>query len=186
MKTTVLLVRHGHSEANLLKLFAGHKDYVLTELGHEQGKKVAQYLQKIYHVDAVYSSDLSRAFQTAEHIAKALNLTAIADVRFREIHGGDWEDMLHAQIPVQYPDDFFVWKNDIGNSRCTNGESALEVAERVYNALLDVADRHPGQCIVVVTHAVATRTALWKVSGGPVSAMQEIPFGSNCCVNELL
>lgn len=186
MKTKILLVRHGQSEANLLNLFAGHRGYPLTALGHEQAERTANYLKQMYSVDIVYSSDLPRAFQTAEHIALKFGLPVITDARFREIYGGDWEDALLDQLITRFPEDFCRWKNDIGNSCCTNGEAPVAVGNRVYNALLDIASKYEGKCIVVMTHAVALRAALWKISGAPVSAMQQTVFGSNCCVNELV
>ena len=66
--TTLIFVRHGESLANLQNLFAGHYDIPLTELGHTQAERTAQYLDR-YHIDHIYASDLQRAYQTAEHTA---------------------------------------------------------------------------------------------------------------------
>ena len=71
--TTILLVRHGESEGNVLGLFTGHSGYSLSKLGHTQAAKTAEYIHATYEVDAVYSSDLPRAFQTAEYIAKTFS-----------------------------------------------------------------------------------------------------------------
>ena len=91
-KTTILLVRHGESMGNVLKLFTGHSGYPLSDLGHTQAARTAEYIHANYQVDAVYSSDLPRAFQTAEHIAKAFKLPVITHAGLREIYAGDWEN----------------------------------------------------------------------------------------------
>ena len=186
MKTTILLVRHGQSEANLADLFAGHTGHPLTALGHQQAEKTAQYLRETYPVNMVFSSDLPRAFQTAEHIANIFSLPVITDARFREISGGEWEYVPLAKLSEKFPEDYHIWKTDIGNACCTGGEKVLDTAERVFDGLKALAQRYAGGCIVVATHAMALRTALWKVSEGPMSSMQQISLGSNCSVSELI
>ena len=84
-KTRILLVRHGESEGNVLGVFTGHSGYPLTENGHRQAKLTAEYIRENYPVEAVYSSDLPRAYQTAEHIARAFDLPVVTDCCFREI-----------------------------------------------------------------------------------------------------
>ena len=61
----------------------------------------------------------------------------------------------------------------------------MEVAERVTRGLEDVARIHEGQCVVIATHATPIRAALWKASGGSVSAMQQLSWGGNCAISEL-
>lgn len=186
MKSTILLVRHGQSEANLSGVFAGHTGHPLTPLGHEQAERAAKYIKETYAVDAIYSSDLPRAFQTADHIARAFHLPVITNANFREINGGAWEDMPFSELLQAFPQDFGLWSRDIGNSKCTGGEAVLSVANRVYAALVDVAAANPGKCIVVASHATPIRSVLWKISGEPVSAMQNTTWGSNCGISELV
>lgn len=181
-KTTIILVRHGQSEANLSDTFAGHSGYSLTPLGREQAARTAEYIKKTYPVDAVYSSDLPRAFQTAEYTARAFGLPITTDAHFREICAGDWEGVHFDQLTQQYPKEFAVWQNDIGNARCPNGESVTEVIERVYNGLLGIADK--GKCIVVATHATPLRSVLWKAADNADLDIQTISWGSNCAISE--
>lgn len=184
-KTTILLIRHGQSEGNILGVFTGHSGYPLSELGHKQAEMTGEYIRGNYDVDAVYCSDLPRAFQTAEHIAKAFSLPVVTDCRLREINAGEWENKPFADLPDLFSDAFTLWLEDLIHSRCTGGEAVLEVAERATNALLDLAVKNPGKCIAVVAHATTIRTALWKISGAPESAMQELGWGGNCGISEL-
>lgn len=185
MKTTILFIRHGQSEGNILGVFTGHSGYPLTDLGHKQATLTAAYIRNHYTVDAVYSSDLPRAFQTAEHIAKAFSLPVITDCRIREINAGAWENNRFTELTDLFPEDYTVWLEDVTHARCTGGESVLEVAQRTVNALQDIAAANPGKCIAVVAHATPIRSALWMISGGTKEAMEAFTWGGNCGISEL-
>lgn len=184
-KTTILLIRHGQSEGNILGVFTGHSGYPLSDLGHKQAEMTAEYIRRNYDVGAVYCSDLPRAFQTAEHIAKGFALPIVTNCRLREINAGDWENKPFADLPELFPDAFTLWLEDLIHARCTGGESVLEVAERSANALQDIAVSNLGKCIAVVAHATPIRAALWKLSGASEDAMQDLCYGSNCGISEL-
>lgn len=185
-KTTILLVRHGQSMGNIEGVFTGHTGHVLSDLGLKQAAMTADYLYKNYKVDAVYSSDLPRAFQTAEPTAQAFGLPIVTDARFREINVGEWDRKPFAHMLELYPEDYTVWMEDLIHARCTGGESVLEVAERVMDGINAFAAANPDKCVVVVTHATPLRCALWKISGAPESAIQDMSWGGNCAVSELV
>ncbi len=181
-KTTILLVRHGQSEANLQDLFAGHSGFSLTPLGREQAKRTAEFIKKTYPVDAVFSSDLPRAFQTAEYTARAFDLPIVTDAHFREIFAGKWEGVPFDRLESEYPEEFAIWSRDIGNARCTGGESVAEVIERVHKGVLGLAGK--GNCIVVATHATPLRSILWKTAEDADVNIQNVSWGSNCAISE--
>ena len=181
-KTTILLVRHGQSEANLSNTFAGHSGYSLTPLGREQAARTAAYIKDTYPVDAVFSSDLPRAFQTAEYTARAFDLPIVTDAHFREIFAGKWEGVQFDRLCEAYPEDFALWQQDIGNARCTGGESVMEVVDRVYHGILGLAGK--GNCIVVATHATPLRSVLWKTAEDPDMNIQNVSWGNNCAISE--
>lgn len=90
----LLVVRHGQSEADILRVCEGQADFSLTKLGHEQAESIAEYLSKNYEVDRIYASTLKRAMQTAEHISKKTNLQVIPEDKLREFDNGlraGWE-----------------------------------------------------------------------------------------------
>lgn len=185
-KTTILLVRHGESEGNTAAVFTGHRGYPLTPIGHTQAEVTAQYIKQNYSIDAVYSSDLPRAFQTAEHIALQYELPIVTDASLRELYAGQWENKHFSDLPLQYPEDFAVWKNDTLHSRCTGGESVLELLERVYNGVVAIAKKYPGQCVAIASHATPIRTLLWKLSGRGPEEFNRMGFSCNCAVSELV
>ena len=89
--TTLLIVRHGQSTANPNNIFAGHFNVPLTSLGIKQAEATAAYIAAHYRVDAVYSSDLERAFRTARILADRVGLDVHPCTDLREVYAGEWE-----------------------------------------------------------------------------------------------
>src|SRR5581483_12433051 len=94
--TTLLLVRHGETDWNSERRWQGHADEPLNETGRAQAREVADELAD-RSIDAVYSSDLSRARETAEIIAARLGLSVTTDARLGEVDVGDWSDGFGAR-----------------------------------------------------------------------------------------
>ncbi len=161
--TKFILIRHGQSMGNLHRRFLGHTDLPLTDKGRAQAAAVAEYL-KDEQIDAIYSSDLMRAYQTAEPVAASHGLTITTDTDLREIFAGEWEDDTFVHIHEVWGREFTIFRSDIGHSCPPNGESALAVGERVYACLTRIAAAHPDQTVLIATHATAigmfTATAL--------------------------
>ena len=183
--TTLLLIRHGQSQANLTRCFAGHLDAPLTQLGQQQAACTAEFVANAYSVDAVYGSDLLRAFDTGEAVARKVGLKTEPDAQLREIEAGRWEGVAFSQLEQDFPEDYGLWLRDIGNSRPTDGESVAELARRIDGALRRIAEENPGKTVVIATHATPIRVTQWNLSGQPLSYMKEIPWVSNASVTEL-
>ena len=183
--TTLLLVRHGQSEANLHDLFAGHFDAELMALGAEQAEATAQYISENYNVHKVYASDLKRAYKTGQIIAERLQVEIIADRGLREIDGGEWEGVKFWDLTHLYPEDFDRWQTDLASARCTGGESVQQLAERIMKTLEAIARENPDKTVVVATHATPVRAAMTMVQYGALSEMQHVPWVSNASVTTL-
>ncbi len=186
METTLLLIRHGESEANLEKRFAGHWDIPLTERGKLQARLTAEYISKNYSIDKIYSSDLIRAYYTAKAVGELTGLEVINDKSLREIDAGEWEEKTFEELAKEYPETFLkVWKEDIGSAVCDGGESVAHVGERVYNFLLKVAKDNQGKTVVIATHATPIRMALCLMEKKDVGRAREIVWASNASVTEV-
>lgn len=183
--TTIYFIRHGQSLGNLTHRFLGHTDLDLSELGYKQAAKTAELFKDI-QVDAVYTSDLCRAFNTVKPIADMKNLTLIPRTRLREISSGKWEGMEFDRIVTDYAADYSVWLTDIGNAVCTEGESVAHLQQRVAAEVEAIAAAHDGQTVVIGTHATPIRamTCLWR--GLPLSKMKNIPWISNASVTKVI
>ena len=182
MKTRFVMVRHGFSVANDQKRFAGNSDFELTELGALQAKKCAEAL-KGEKIDAIYASDLKRAYQTALPIAEALDLPINKCKGLREIFAGEWESMLFDELCEKYAEDYSVWRNDVGKARCTGGESTVELSERVLSALEKIARENQGKTVCIATHATPIRAVCTAAAGLAPEEMAKIKWVSNASIN---
>ncbi len=160
----LIIVRHGFSLFNGVKVFSGQYDVPLTKLGHEQAKKSAEYIKRNYTVDAVYSSDLSRAVDTAKPIAEVFGLEIKKDMRLRERSLGTWEGETQENIRESDPEGFRTFKEDFCHCNGGGGESFIEVGERLTEVFDEIVRENDGKIVVVVTHAGFMRTmcALWQ------------------------
>ena len=182
--TTVLMVRHGESEANRNNVFAGSFDADLQDRGVEQAGKTAEFIAKNYKVDKIYASDLKRAFKTGKAVADLLSMDIVPDCRLREISAGKWEGMKFDDIAREYPEEYIVWRTDLGNARCPEGESTRELGERILAALTEIAEQNDGNTVVIATHATPVRAMQSHCTYGDFGRMKDVKWVSNASVSE--
>ena len=172
-----IFIRHGQSEANLKRVFAGFSDFPLTDTGLLQAELTAQALLK-YKIDAVYASDLKRAYVTGEKTAAAQHCPIYASPCLREINAGAWEAMSFQEIDTKYHDDFYVWNNDIGHACPTNGESVIQLRDRILSAIYEIAQKEKNKTICIATHATPIRVCEAS-AGKDFYEIKNIPFVFN-------
>lgn len=181
----IILERHGQSEANLIGVFGGHTDFDLTPTGYEQAKKSGEYILENFKVDIIYSSDLKRAVSTAKFVADKLGKEIITNQNLREVFAGKWDGETFDIIEKNYSEDWKIWRNDVGNSRCTDGESVRELAERFLKALTEIAEKNEGKTVLVTTHATPIRATQCLLKKLPLDEMKNVPWGSNASLTVL-
>ena len=182
MKTTIYLVRHGQSQGNLKDQFIGHTDIALTDLGRKQAEVTATYFENV-HLDRIYSSDLQRAYDTACATARLKNLSVTKTAAMREIDGGQWETRVFSTLMETYKKDFSVWQNNFGNARCTDGESVLELQNRIVGEVRRIAEENPGKSVAIFCHATPIRVFRAHCDGASVAEMGNVPWASNASVS---
>lgn len=183
MSTKIIMIRHGYSISNDLKFFTGQSDIALTELGREQARLCGELFKDKKGIDAIYSSDLSRAYDTALEVGKALSLEVTPDENLREIFAGEWEMMPFLEIEKKYPEEYSVWKNDVGRANPVGGESVSAMAKRIEGAVRRIAEKHDGGCAVIATHATPIRVICTLSEGFDVTDMGRVPWVSNASVS---
>lgn len=182
--TKIILIRHGESLGNLKKVFLGHTDWDLSEKGYKQAELAAKYIDN-YDIDVIYASDLKRAYNTADAVAKRRGMEIIKTEPFREIFAGDWEGKEYWELDEKYPDERFLWNHDIGNARCTGGESVRELEARVVAELYRIAERHKGETILIGTHATPIRVIKCHILGKDIKDAKDILWSPNASVTVL-
>ncbi len=181
--TRMIFVRHGESIGNLERRFYGNFDRGLSELGKKQAEKTGEYLLENYKLDIAYASDLGRAFETGSIIAAKQKLSPIPDMGLREIYAGVWENMLFDEIMVKYEKEYYIWKNDIWNSRPVDGEAVRDLCVRVREAVWKIAEANDGKTVLIATHATPIRTLECEWLGVPYETMKDHPWVKNASVS---
>jgi len=150
-RTQVILVRHGETEWNIARIRQGHLDSRLTEKGIAQAKALAQRLAREKFM-ALYSSDLGRAVQTAMAIAELTGHEIVTDPRLRERHLGIFQGLDGEEIIAKYPEERRQFRTMGPDYVIPSGESMRQQVKRNVAYLDELAAKHRGEQIVVVTH----------------------------------
>jgi glucosyl-3-phosphoglycerate phosphatase len=170
----LVLWRHGQTAWNAERRFQGHSDVPLDETGREQARDSARYLAAM-QPNAIFSSDLARAAETAAYLGGLTGLPVHAEKDLRERGGGSWEGLTDKEIRERYPDAYAAWVP-------TDGEPIGAVADRVAAAFGKIADGLDGTrdpLAVVVCHGAAINLGISRLLGLPERARLLGPLG-NC------
>jgi probable phosphoglycerate mutase len=153
MTTRIVCIRHGETDWNAAGRWQGCAPTPLNADGFAQAERLARYLAATdTHFDAIYSSDLPRAHQTAQAIADALHLDIIDEPRLREVDLGDWQGLTRDEAETWDPIRYAAFRADWYTVPTPNGESRNQLKARARAAFDDIAARHTGQIIALVSH----------------------------------
>lgn len=161
----IYLVRHGVTAWNQDLRYQGQTDVPLCDYGREQVKRLAARLADRLEVDAFYTSDLSRAAETAAIVAAPHGLPVKRRADFREINFGRWEGLTATQIREQFADIYNEWLAKPLGVRPPGGETYAEVASRVRLGIAELVALHPGRNVVLVAHGGAIRCIIGTALG---------------------
>jgi broad specificity phosphatase PhoE len=181
----VILLRHGETDANAGGVVQGHSPTPLNTLGREQARRLAIRLAAWRpKIDALVTSDLPRAMQTAETIAAACGLALSCDAAWRERGLGEYEGRQVGELEL--------WRLASGENSPPGAESVEAFQERVRSALLGLHERFPSaHTIAVVTHGGPIRSILRMLSDGRLALAgarpdQQPPSIPNCSILSLI
>ena len=150
-RTRLIIVRHGETEWNIRGIRQGHLDSNLTEKGIAQAKALAQRLTR-ENFTALYCSDLGRAVQTAKEIADLTGHGIVTDPRLRERGLGIFQGLSGDDIKAKHPEEYKLHRSLGPNYVIPGGESVRQQVERNVACLNELAGKHQGEQIVVITH----------------------------------
>lgn len=172
--TELWLVRHGQTDWNLAGRWQGQAQSApgLNETGFAQARAARLPLMG-QRFSALYTSDLLRARQTAEILARPLELTVNLEPRLREINLGKWEGLLAGEIMVQYPQELAERQRDPWHTRAPGGEAPADVAARVLEALAEITNQYPQQKVLIVSHGLSLAVIRCKAEGLPLEQVYE-------------
>lgn len=184
--TRIIAIRHGETAWNVDTRIQGQLDIDLNDKGHWQAEQAGRALAgEALH--AVYASDLCRAFHTAQTIARvaAPLLQVQTHAGLRERAFGKFQGQTYAAIQEQWPQEAQLWRTRDPHFAPEGGESPTEVLDRVARTLSDIAARHAGQQIVIVSHGGVMDMLYRLATQQSVSATRTWDLG-NAAINRLL
>ncbi|GAA1431786.1 histidine phosphatase family protein [Microlunatus lacustris] len=176
----IIVWRHGRTPWNVENRFQGQADIGLDDVGRAQAARAARALAALQPT-VLWSSDLSRARDTAEALVELTGLPVSTDRRLREIHVGSWEGLLGEDVERVDPEGSRRLRAGEDIRRSATGESPSEVGTRVAAALRELADAAPdGSTVVAASHGLAGRVGVAELVGLPVEHHRLLGGLSNC------
>ena len=183
--TEIYLIRHTQTEGNRFRMFQGFWDGEVSRRGFCQIEALAQRFADI-PVDAVYSSDLTRAMLTAEAAARRDRLPIRTERALRELNVGPWEQQFFGNVAHETPEltDRFMY--DAENWFLDGAETFGQVRVRALRALEEIARENDGKTVAVVSHGVTIRCMLSGITGIPLTDVERLPIFRNTAVSRLI
>ncbi len=158
--TRLLLIRHGQTDWNNSRVFQGHQDTELSELGGSQAECLAERLAG-EKIDAAYASDLKRAYRTAIIGLKHHQIKVVPEPRLREMSFGAFEGLTAAEIAARYPEDWKRWNDDWVNVPPLGSNDTLKhLSDRVGQFFDEIKQVHSNETVLLVAHSGTLRALL--------------------------
>ena len=179
--TGIWLIRHGEAEGNLYRRIHGWYDGALTEMGFRQLPCLAERFRDV-PLEAVYSSDLRRAMDTARALSDPRGQVLRIREDLREVNMGAWEDQCWGWVERFDREEYRRLNRDPWTWSVPGCEPGGVTAARMENALLSIAQRHPGGEVAVVSHGSAIRLLLASLLGYTGGAVSRVPYCDNTAV----
>ena len=172
----VVLVRHGETDWNRERRVQGSQGASINDAGREQARALARLLWEV-PLQAVYSSTLARAVETASYVAGPHSLGVVTDPRLNEIHHGDWEGMAESDLPDL--DLYLKWRADPTSATLPGAEPLEAVHERAVAAMRDILAKHQegDGLVAVVSHQVVLALLKCYIQDRPWSDLRRHALG---------
>ena len=169
----LILVRHGETQWNRENRVVGFADIGLNDEGRRQVKRLALAL-KGEKVDAIYSSPLSRAWETAQEIARFHDGEVKADDAFKEMNAGELDGLTYDDMRERYGELIKRWFREPASVTMPGGEALASVQERAWLAVERIRGKHPDGAVMVVSHNFVIMCIICKALGIDLSQFRRL------------
>ncbi len=157
--TRIYLIRHGQSEWNKSNKIQGQHDTKLTELGKNQAMLLGNSLIN-ENIDIIYTSDLTRAYDTAEIISNIINKPLIASNLIREINFGVWEGLTSNEVKENYKDEYNIWLKEPDKLNIQGLERLEDLQKRAMTFMNRIVQENSNKNIAIVSHGAILKTII--------------------------
>ena len=183
--TRIVIIRHGQSVDNVAGRISGWTDSALTEVGHQQARRMAEHVGSRYQPTVVYASTLQRARHTAAPLVEHTGAPLIIRSNLRELHCGVAEGLTHEEVLERHAE---VWagaqiENDLSFG-WPGGETRREFFGRVRGVFAEILANHAGETVAVVSHGGVISSFLAHLLEGNPAAWRRYQL-HNCSVTEV-
>jgi len=161
--TEIILVRHGETEWNVAEIYRGRADVALNEVGIGQAELLGKYLGRL-KLDAIYSSPLRRALDTANIVAQHQDITVQVTHGLIDFDYGEWQGLPDQKVAMLYPDLHNEWQANPHLVRMPGGENLDDVAKRALGVVSEVVSKYKGGT-VLVSHRVVNKVLICSLLG---------------------
>lgn len=182
--TRIIAIRHGETAWNVDTRIQGHLDIPLSANGRWQAERLAEALRD-ETITAIYASDLTRAWETAQYVGQVHGLKLNKEVGLRERDFGDFEGKTFAEIEVLLPEQSMRWRKRDPEFYPAGGESLTTMRTRVLEAAERLAAQHPGEQIALVGHGGVMDVLYRAATRLDIQAPRTWALG-NAAINRLL
>jgi broad specificity phosphatase PhoE len=181
----LLLVRHGETVWNQENRWQGQADVPLSESGCAQAQRLARrLLNEGRQVHAIYSSDLSRAFRTAEILGETLGMLPLPEQGWREMDIGRWSGLTTAEVATRYAEEWERLRSGEDLPR-GGGETFAQFQGRLIQTVQRLFEQHAGQQVMIVSHGGAVRAFLLHCRGFAMHQFRQIEKIGNTGLSEV-
>ena len=159
----MFLIRHGETAWNVEEVYRGTIDVSLSEVGIKQAEALGKHLSQV-KLDAIYSSPLKRALETASWVAKYQGIAVIVKQGLIDFNFGEWQGLSEQDVKGLYPALHNEWRTDPQRVRIPGGENLEEVRERGLNVVKEIISEHEGN-VALVSHRVVNKVLICSLLG---------------------
>lgn len=169
----MILVRHGQTEWNLLGKYQGQSDTDLSKKGMQQAELLAKNFP-VDDVEAVYTSDLKRAYETGKKIAERFGCPLIPEKGLREFHFGEWEGHTYEEIVKKWPEEAANFFGAPEKLQTPGGETFHILQKRAMKTIEHIREENEGKTVVVSAHGAILKTILSSLMHIPLHYLWSI------------
>ena len=167
------LIRHGQTAFSRENRFCGTSDPELTDVGQAMAAAFAEAYAGVVTWDAIYTSPLARAQQTADRLVRLTGVPAVVEEGLAEIAYGEWEGLGVEEVKARWPEAYAYWAEDVASRGAPGGETAFHVAARAMRAIEAIRTRHESGNVLVVSHKATLRIITCALLGLDVRLFRE-------------
>jgi len=174
-------MRHGETESNILQIYQGQGDGILSKKGKLQAQAASKYFAK-KNFDAIYCSDLSRSINTAKIVGKKHKVPIKISKDLRERFYGDWEGLRFNEIDKNFKKLYRFWLKNPNKAKIPYAETLLELQKRGVRAIKKIVKKEKGKTVLIVGHGGINRAIIFFFLGLDLNSFWKISQ-NNCCYN---